>query len=1337
MLMVASMLFSIVAPLSNIAHATGSSNSVPECPLSPRTGRIIVDFPDSWDLWDSLGHNEEGPISAFVPAGKYDITLVSYDDGHPNGGTQPHEQWYMEGFNGATSVITSTAIGDLPTDKTTRIELVDVAAVISDNITGIMTKHAYPPATPTANSITPICVVFDVVDDPVCDTCDGKVTELTLKYTGSVSGATITVEQKNPAMSVFGGVVNPGEEFSFVGKDDKGTFSTEISIYVNGVLNAKFHTSCSVPIGPGTVQGDFVVVNGESRNGGSLSCEEPKSSLTLIKHVINDDGGSASVSDFVLKVDTTVVTSGNALSVSPGDYVASEINLSGYQAGSWGGDCASDGSVSVGVGEDAVCEITNDDIEQPLVCPLTPQNDRTIVTFPDWRLRSDKDAQRSDGPMSISTLSAGVYNITLVSNDKSHPAGGTQPQEQWYLSLRDGSGEVLASNATTDLPDSQTQLAEKVNNRAYVTSDVNSLMAFHAAPKNAPTANSISPVCVAFDKQPDEPTITLVKKVINDDGGTAAIGDFTLKVDATVVTSGIAHVVTPGSYTASEINLPGYAAGSWSGDCAADGSVSVDYGDDAVCEIENDDKQRPTIKLVKKVINDDGGSLSASDFTLRVDSIDVSSGDVTSVDPGTYTASEIQHPDYDASTWSGDCDPNGSVSVDYGDDAVCTITNNDKPAPPDTTITLIKTVVNNNGGSAVVADFVLKVGTTTVTSGVPLIVAPGSYTASEVNLPDYAAGTWGGDCAANGSITLSLGDNAVCTITNDDVPKTSITLIKHVINDDGGTATISNFVLKIGATQVVSGVAEAVLPGSYTATEQNLPGYTASSWSGDCAADGSVTVAYGDNAVCEITNDDKQRPTITLVKNVINDNNGTAVVADFPLFVDTTSVVSGVALSVSPGSYSASEIGLSNYDAGNWSGDCAADGSVSVDYGDNAVCEITNNDIPPEPENPKLTLIKHVINNNGKTLGVSDFTLKVDATTVTSGVAVTLSPGTYTASEVQHSDYTASGWSGACASDGSVTLNYGDNLVCEITNDDKGGGGGSSPRLTIVKTVDPTFTNPDTTVTYTVVVTNTGYATAISVTMTDVLPDPYFSYSDGTLGLEKTWDLGHLAQNQSATIIFDADVSEDAVEGFYTNRASAKAKNNGEVFDTAVVEVRDGGVRGEDFFPRLEIEKTVSPSFTTAGGSATYTIVVRNVGEAVAENVTLVDLMPGQLSEVITAQSTLNWVIGDLAIGQEWSITFEVNVSEDAEVAIYRNHATADADNADPVKDYADIEIREGEVLGVHELPETGALDGAAGSMAAITLSSLIGFMGAAGFTLRRRNQTAADRLVVLSRKLQ
>ncbi|MHC4321982.1 MAG: tail fiber domain-containing protein [Planctomycetota bacterium] len=102
-----------------------------------------------------------------------------------------------------------------------------------------------------------------------CGKCDGKVTELTLQYNGTVDGALIDVVQKKN-LNVFTGYLNPGDEFTFSGLGKNGTMGTEISIFVDGILSAKIHTSCSKPIGPGLVSGDFQVIMGYSLNGGPL-----------------------------------------------------------------------------------------------------------------------------------------------------------------------------------------------------------------------------------------------------------------------------------------------------------------------------------------------------------------------------------------------------------------------------------------------------------------------------------------------------------------------------------------------------------------------------------------------------------------------------------------------------------------------------------------------------------------------------------------------------------------------------------------------------------------------------------------------------------------------------------------------------------------------------------------------------------------------------------------------------------------------------------------------------------------------------------------------------------
>lgn len=88
--------------------------------------------------------------------------------------------------------------------------------------------------------------------------------------------------------------------------------------------------------------------------------------------------------------------------------------------------------------------------------------------------------------------------------------------------------------------------------------------------------------------------------------------------------------------------------------------------------------------------------------------------------------------------------------------------------PVSPTLNVIKTVINNNGGTKVVSSFPLFIDGGSVTSGVANTTTTGLHTVSETADSGYTA-TIGGDCAANGTITLSAGDVKTCTITNDDI----------------------------------------------------------------------------------------------------------------------------------------------------------------------------------------------------------------------------------------------------------------------------------------------------------------------------------------------------------------------------------------------------------------------------------------------------------------------------------------------------------------------------------------------------------------------------------------
>lgn len=95
---------------------------------------------------------------------------------------------------------------------------------------------------------------------------------------------------------------------------------------------------------------------------------------------------------------------------------------------------------------------------------------------------------------------------------------------------------------------------------------------------------------------------------------------------------------------------------------------------------------------------------------------------------------------------------------------------NTDPAP---TPTVNKVVVNDDGGTAVVGDFTLRVDGGAVTSGVANTVSAGAHVVSEADPGAGYTATIGGDCDASGNVTLAAGENKTCTMTNDDVPPTT------------------------------------------------------------------------------------------------------------------------------------------------------------------------------------------------------------------------------------------------------------------------------------------------------------------------------------------------------------------------------------------------------------------------------------------------------------------------------------------------------------------------------------------------------------------------------------
>ncbi|MDO8260678.1 MAG: ice-binding family protein [Candidatus Magasanikbacteria bacterium] len=154
--------------------------------------------------------------------------------------------------------------------------------------------------------------------------------------------------------------------------------------------------------------------------------------------------------------------------------------------------------------------------------------------------------------------------------------------------------------------------------------------------------------------------------------------------------------------------------------------------------------------------------------------------------------------------------------------------------------------------------------------------------------------TWTGRAISLGAGTVTTGDTTTITVPTCAVPLTTqtsssvatITIVKNVINDNGGTKKIADFPLFVNTTPVVSGNT-VVFPENvlYKITESNSTGY-AQSFSGDCTAAGTINLIPGSTNYCILTNDDIGKPVI---------------VAPVPPIINVVKVPNPLALPAGPG----------------------------------------------------------------------------------------------------------------------------------------------------------------------------------------------------------------------------------------------------------------------------------------------------------------------------------------------------------------------------------------------------------------------------------------------------
>jgi uncharacterized repeat protein (TIGR01451 family) len=169
--------------------------------------------------------------------------------------------------------------------------------------------------------------------------------------------------------------------------------------------------------------------------------------------------------------------------------------------------------------------------------------------------------------------------------------------------------------------------------------------------------------------------------------------------------------------------------------------------------------------------------------------------------------------------------------------------------------------------------------------------------------------------------------------------------------------------------------------------------------------------------------------------------------------------------------------------------------------------------------------------------------------------------------------------------------------------------------VALTKTVEPGMAlDWGDTVTYTLQVHNTGSAMAADVLLTDTVPMSVtfggFVMDNGAMLLGDTvvW-AGDIAPDALATVVFTATVNADAdlYGTTVTNQAALTAFNAPATEDQAGFTVKAA--------PALTVVKTAAPtSDLYPGDIVTYTIVLTNTGEALAQGIMLTDTLPAQLA---------------------------------------------------------------------------------------------------------------------------
>ncbi|MFY9579602.1 MAG: hypothetical protein WAQ33_09785 [Gaiellaceae bacterium] len=317
--------------------------------------------------------------------------------------------------------------------------------------------------------------------------------------------------------------------------------------------------------------------------------------------------------------------------------------------------------------------------------------------------------------------------------------------------------------------------------------------------------------------------------------------------DLTVAKSDSVDPVTVGTKFEYDItvtnNGPDDAVGVYLRDSLPDG-LTLDSSDGASCSRDGD--------LYCRV----GDILAKASVTVRLY--------VHADTPGTFT---------DTATVSSQNDPN--LDNNSASESTDVVSPKQDP-PPHGQLTVIDHVVNDNGGTAAAGDFDIVVDGTNASpsmfsgdeKGTAVSVEPGDYKVSLEDGPSGYAASYSDNCSGS----IAAGESKTCTITENDSPA-HLTVVENVGNNNGGTASASDFALAVkgGSPDPAQfagnseGTGVTLDAGSYAVSQETALGYY-TTLSSDCEG----TIGPGESKTCTVSNVDLAPVKLALTTDSAN-----------------------------------------------------------------------------------------------------------------------------------------------------------------------------------------------------------------------------------------------------------------------------------------------------------------------------------------------------------------------------------------------------------------------------------------------------------------------------------